>query len=87
MDFITGDIHDFWVAHYDPFYGLCAEGALAVLAVTAASWYFPVLRALAGAVVFGTVAALTGFRKGERAEQARQAARDDMKRNSPWNWK
>ena len=87
MELISNNIHDFWVAHFDPFYLYCAYGALAVLAATAASWYFPVLRSLAGAVVFGVIASLFGFRKGEQAEQTREAAREDEKKNSSsWTW-
>lgn len=87
MELITSNIHDFWVSHFDPFYLYCGYGALAVLAATAASWYFPVLRSLAGAVVFGVVASLFGFRKGEQAEQTREAAREDIKAPTfTWPW-
>lgn len=88
MNFIAQNISDFWVAHYDPFYVLCGEGALAVVAVTAASWYFPVLRSLAGAVVMAIIAGLVGYRKGEQADQIRQAARErEAQSLSPkWPW-
>lgn len=86
MDLITRNLSDWWVSHYDPFYGWVGEGALAIIAVSVASWYFPVLRTLAGAVVFGVVAALTGFRKGEQAEQVREAAREDMKKIDTPHW-
>jgi predicted Na+-dependent transporter len=86
MGFITRNFSDWWVAHYDPFYGYVGEGVLVVVAVSVASWYFPVLRSLAGAVVFAVVAALFGFRKGEQAEQTREAAREDLKKTDTPSW-
>lgn len=86
MDTITHNISDWWIAHYDPFYGYVGEGALLIAGVTAAAWYFPVLRSLAGAVVFGTVATLFGFRKGEQAIQKQDAAKEDMAKPQKWGW-
>lgn len=86
MDFITHNISDWWVAHYDPFYAYVGEGTLAILGVTAASWYFPVLRSIAGTVVAGVIAALYGFRKGEQAIEKQDAAKEDMKQPQKWGW-
>lgn len=86
MEFVWNNLRDFWLAHYNPFYALVGEGALLIVAVTAAAWYFPFLRQLAGGIVFATIAALVGFKKGEDAEKTREAARDRIKSRPPGDW-
>ena len=69
-------IADWFIAHYDPFYGWVLTGAVVAGCAVAVAWFFSVLRPVAGAVFVGVVAFLTGFRKAQHVEQDRQAARD-----------
>jgi hypothetical protein len=49
------------------FYGV----VIIVIAVMVA-WFFPILRGVSGAVFFGVIAALWGFRRGQLDERAYQ---------------
>lgn len=80
MHFLT----DWWLAHYDPFFGWLALGFLIAVGVSWLSWFFPMLRSIAGAVVLSVAAALAGMRKGQHIERDRQAARE---RNSERGWR
>ena len=54
----------FWW-HYLPL------GIAIIVGAVAAAWFFPVLRSLAGAIVFAIVGGLFAYRKGELDEKAR----------------
>lgn len=72
------------------FLWLCLEGGAVIVAVCALAWFFPVLRSLAGAVVFAIVAALYGYYRGEKdAEAHAKAERDRVTRQQQrqdWRW-
>lgn len=67
MDFIWQSAIDFVATHFyvSPFWYWVFVGAVAVAISTATSWYFPPLRAIAGAVFVAVIAGLTGYRRGE----------------------
>jgi len=90
MEWVTQFLSDWWIAHYDPWYGWILFGFLVSVAVSWAAWFFPVLRSLAGAIVFGIAGTLAGMRKGQMIERDRQDARDRQReRTNPeggWWW-
>lgn len=84
---LSNFIQNLWVAHFDPFYAYIAIGLLIIVAATWAAWFFDILRPLAGAISFGVVAFLFGFRKGQYVEKDRQAARDNLSRDGERPWR
>jgi len=82
---LSNFIQNLWVSYYDPFYVYVALGLLIIVASTWAAWFFDILRPIAGAISFGVVAFLFGFRKGQNVEKDRHTARDNLSRDErPW---
>lgn len=58
---------------FDPFWWHWLPLGIGVIVLACfAAWFFPVLRSLAGAIVFSVSAALYAYRKGEMDERRRR---------------
>ena len=68
MDAVWQSLAEYVSTHFyiPPFWLYCLYGAIVIACATAAAWYFSVLRSLAGAIVFAVIAALIGYRRGEK---------------------
>ena len=83
MDAIWQSLLDFITAHLyiSPFWYWCFIGAIVITCATAAGWFFSILRPLAGAIVFAVIAALIGYRRGEKDAETKAKGEENTSRS------